>query len=235
MKALRFIVPLLVALLFGILFFLFRATGSGVTMAPDFARPDLRGQLVRLADLRGQVVVLNLWATWCLPCVKEMPTLEALHRNLSDEGVVVVAVSQDEDPDKVGSWIAERGFTLPVLLDPGAEVGHDLGVSGYPETFVIDRDGRIVHHHIGYRDWATPDIQQALRRLLASGDWVFSSLKGLRAEPERVAATMSHAKLGRRDSFNGLSYLDEDSPVFVGLMDRKNRISFGFGCPREVA
>lgn len=172
MKVLRIAAPVLVGLVFALLFFLFRASDQGPRTAPDFAMPDLEGQLVRLEDLQGKVVVLNLWATWCPPCVEEMPTLEELHRELGDEGVVVLAVSQDEEPARVGPWIAERDFTFPVLLDPAAEVGHRFGVSGYPETFVIDRSGRIVHHHVGYRDWATPAVLQSLRRLLESGEWV---------------------------------------------------------------
>jgi peroxiredoxin len=104
-----------------------------------------------------------------------MPTLEHLHRRLGPNGVVVLAVSQDERPEAVPPWIAERGFTFPVLLDPYAELGHALGVSGYPETFIVDRQGTIVHHHIGYRDWAAADVVAALERLLDTGQWVLAA------------------------------------------------------------
>lgn len=141
-----------------------------VPMMPDSVLPDLAGKTVRLADHRGKVVVLNVWATWCLPCVQEMPTLEALHRKMSSRDVVVLAVSQDEIPHSVKPWIQKNGLTLPVLLDPGGEVGRALGVTGYPETFIFDRQLRLVHRHVGYRDWASADLLAALERLLASGE-----------------------------------------------------------------
>ncbi|MGH7822168.1 MAG: TlpA disulfide reductase family protein [Candidatus Binatia bacterium] len=139
--------------------------------APDFVLPDLDGSAVRMRDLRGKVVVLNLWATWCPPCVEEMPTLERLHRRMQGQDFMLLAVSQDESPDVVAPWIREHGFTFPVLLDPRGEVGHALGATGYPETFVVDRQGRIVHHHVGFRDWMEPAILDALLRLLGTGEW----------------------------------------------------------------
>jgi peroxiredoxin len=155
---------------------IFAARSSrGPKAVPDFSLPDLSGQVVRMRDLRGKVVVLNLWATWCPPCVEEMPTLETLHRHMESRDVVVLAVSQDEDPAIVGPWIGERGFTFPVLLDPLAEVGHALRVTGYPETFVVDRQGAILYHHVGYRDWAEPVILEALEELLESGEWRLTS------------------------------------------------------------
>jgi len=150
---------------------LFQGCPSRPRSAPDFALPDLSGRVIRMRDLRGKVVVLNLWTTWCPPCVQEMPTLERLHGEMSDEDLVVLAVSQDEKPDLVRPWIEKRAFTFPVLLDPLAETGHALGVSGYPETFVVDRQGTIVHHHIGYRDWAEPQVLGAFRKLLETGKW----------------------------------------------------------------
>jgi peroxiredoxin len=147
-----------------------RSPGTGTV--PSFVFPDLAGKTVRIDDLRGKVVVLNLWATWCPPCVEEMPSLEALARKMAGRDLVVLAVSQDELPDKVKPWIDERRFrSMTVLLDARGELGNALGVTGYPETFVVDRQGKIVLHHIGYRDWASPDVVAALERLLASGEW----------------------------------------------------------------
>ncbi|MGH7858482.1 MAG: TlpA family protein disulfide reductase, partial [Candidatus Binatia bacterium] len=103
--------------------------------------------------------------------VEEMPTLEALHRRMAGQDFALLAVSQDEQPEIVGPWIAERGFTFPVLLDPRGEVGYALGATGYPETFVVDRQGEIVHHHVGYRDWTEPAVVDALQTLLATGEW----------------------------------------------------------------
>lgn len=140
---------------------------------PDFVFPDLSGQAVRARDLRGKVVVLNLWATWCLPCVQEMPTLERLHRKMEGRDLVVLAVSEDEAPARVKPWVEERKLTFPVLLDPKAQLGFALGVTGYPETFIVDRNGGIVHHHVGYANWADPRIVKALERLLETGIWAF--------------------------------------------------------------
>ena len=90
--------------------------------APGFRLPSLAGGEVDLASQRGKVVVLNFWATWCPPCVAEMPSLERLHRALSPEGLSVVTVSTDEDEAELRRFVAERALTLPVLKDPGGRV-----------------------------------------------------------------------------------------------------------------
>jgi peroxiredoxin len=146
-----------------------------VGVAPNFVLPDLKGDAVRMADLRGKVVLLNLWATWCPPCVDEMPTLEELSKKMAGRDFVLLAISEDEEPSRVAPWVRKRGFTFPVLLDERGKVGAELGISGYPETFIIDRRGRIVHHHIGYRDWAEPGIVLALKNLLDTGRWRLAS------------------------------------------------------------
>ena len=144
-------------------------------VAPSFVLADLKGRVVKMDDLRGKVVLVNLWTTWCPPCVDEMPTLEELSKRMSGRDFVVLAVSQDEDSSLVGPWVHKRGFTFPVLLDERGKVGADLGITGYPETFVVDRQGRIVHHHIGYRNWSEPGIVVALKTLLDTGRWQLAS------------------------------------------------------------
>jgi len=139
--------------------------------APSFVLPDLSGKAVRMEDLRGKVVLLNLWATWCPPCVEEMPTLEALSKKMTGRDFVLLAISEDEQPKNVGPWVEQRGLTFPILLDERGQIGADLGITGYPETFIIDRGGRIVHHHVGYRDWSEPGIVAALERLMDTGEW----------------------------------------------------------------
>ncbi|MEA2625503.1 MAG: hypothetical protein QOD06_1548 [Candidatus Binatota bacterium] len=139
--------------------------------APEFMLSDLSGKVVRLSDLRGKVVLLNVWTTWCPPCVQEMPTLEELGHAMRGKDFVLLAVSQDEQPDAVRPWVDKNGLDLAVLLDPRGAVGHDYGVTGYPETFVIDRQGRIVHHHIGFRNWSEPTVVSAIEKLLATGEW----------------------------------------------------------------
>jgi DsbE subfamily thiol:disulfide oxidoreductase len=143
--------------------------------APSFVLPDLAGKVTRMEDFRGKVVLLNLWATWCPPCVEEMPTLEALSKKMAGRDFVLLAVSQDETPSNVKPWIQNHGFTFPVLLDVRGQVGADLGITGYPETFIVDRNGRIVHHHVGYRNWMEPSIVAALERLMDTGEWRLAS------------------------------------------------------------
>lgn len=156
----------------GLLLTLVRAPAPEKRVAPDFVLPDMNGQVVRLSQLRGKIVLLNIWATWCPPCRKEMPTMEALYHKMQSADFVLLAASQDVDgKSTVAPYLQEGGFTFPVLLDVNGEVGKKYGVTGYPETYIIDRQGNIVHHHIGYNDWSHPDVEAALRRLADQGVW----------------------------------------------------------------
>jgi len=138
-------------------------------VAPDFAIPDLAGQAVRLSAYRGQVVLVNVWATWCPPCREEMPSMERLHQRLKDRGFVLLAVSQDEGgPEVVKRFVDQMKVTFPVLLDPQGEVGRKYGVWGFPESFLLDREGRIVERVIGPRDWASPAQVAQIEGLLAA-------------------------------------------------------------------
>lgn len=135
--------------------------------APDFVARDLDGAAVRLSDLRGKVVFLNLWATWCAPCREEMPSMERLQRDLGTRDFVIVAVSEDAGgAEAVRPFVAEFGFTFPVLLSPNGEVGRKYGITGYPETFIIDKAGRVVVHYVGPRNWTDSGIRAMLRGLI---------------------------------------------------------------------
>jgi cytochrome c biogenesis protein CcmG/thiol:disulfide interchange protein DsbE len=124
--------------------------------APNFALPDLAGRVHRLSDTHGKVVFLNVWATWCPPCRMEMPSMEQLYRRLKGQDFVMLAVSEDaEGSDPVRAMVEEAGLTFPVLLDPQGEVSPRYGVTGYPETFIIDRQGMVVEHIVGPEDWST--------------------------------------------------------------------------------
>ena len=116
----------------------------------DFTLTDLQGHSWHLADLRGKVVLVNFWATWCPPCRKEMPDLEALYDKFKDQGFVVLAIS-DEDSAKVTPFIAERKIGYPILLDPGRKVNDAFIVEGIPKSFVYDRDGKLVAQSIDMR------------------------------------------------------------------------------------
>jgi peroxiredoxin len=137
--------------------------------APAFRLPSLAGGEVDLSSLRGKMVVLNFWATWCPPCVAEMPSLERLHRALGPEGLAVVAVSADEDGAELARFVSEHALTLPVLRDPGGRVaGSEYRTTGYPETFTLDRNGVILEHVVGPAEWDTPEALAHFRALLGT-------------------------------------------------------------------
>ena len=140
---------------------------AGEKAAP-FKLKDLSGDSVSMADLRGKVVFLNIWATWCAPCREEMPSMEKLYERLHDnKGFVMLAVSQDTGSrDDVVAYVKKHGYHFDVLLDPKNAVAEAYKVSGVPETFIIDREGRIVAHHSGAFDWSQPGIRDALEELL---------------------------------------------------------------------
>jgi peroxiredoxin len=116
----------------------------------DFVLNDLQHKTWSLKDMRGKVVLLNFWATWCPPCRKEMPDLEALYLRFKDQGLIVLAVS-DEDATKVVPFVVERNITYPVLLDPGRKVNEQLQIEGIPNSLVYDRGGKLVAQSIDMR------------------------------------------------------------------------------------
>jgi peroxiredoxin len=139
-------------------------------IASDFKLEDaFTGQTVSLSSLKGKVVFLNVWATWCGPCREEMPSMETLYDELkSNKDFVMLAVSQDtKGKSAVVPYVEKNGYHFKILLDPENKVGDSYSVSGVPETFIIDRQGRIVAHHMGAFDWSRPDVKEALRQLLS--------------------------------------------------------------------
>ena len=142
--------------------------GAPVT---DFELPDLAGAHVSLSAQRGRVVFVNFWATWCPPCRDEAPSLERLYGRLRLEGFEVLAVSIDATSDRgeVAEFRREFGLSFPVLLDPGQTAYSAFGVTGVPETYMIDPQGRLAERFIGPRNWDDPRYARAVRRLLAAG------------------------------------------------------------------
>jgi peroxiredoxin len=116
----------------------------------DFTLTDLHGTNWALKDLRGKVVLVNFWATWCPPCRSEMPDLDGLYKKYKKEGLVVLAIS-DEDAAKVKPFIDEYRFSYPILLDPGRKVNEEFNIEGIPKSFVYDRDGKLVAQAIDMR------------------------------------------------------------------------------------
>lgn len=136
--------------------------------APDFHAVHLEtGETVTLADYEGRVVLLNIWATWCAPCEVEMPSMQRLHDRLGPKGLHILAVSiDDEDPDFVRQWVSERGLTFEILHDRTGQVVTDYQATGWPESFVINKDGVIVRKAWGAKDWDAPEESNIFRRLL---------------------------------------------------------------------
>jgi peroxiredoxin len=116
----------------------------------DFTISDVKGVRWSMKELRGKVVLVNFWATWCPPCRREMPDMEALYERFASRGLVILAIS-DEPADKVQPFIAERNFTYPILLDPGGKVQQLFDIQGIPKSFVYDRDGKLVAQAIDRR------------------------------------------------------------------------------------
>jgi peroxiredoxin len=116
----------------------------------DFSLTDLSGKTWTLKELRGKVVLVNFWATWCPPCRKEMPDLETLNQRFGPQGLVILGIS-DEDAATVNPFIAKQGTTYPILLDPGRKVNELFQIDGIPKTFIYGRDGKIVAQSIDMR------------------------------------------------------------------------------------
>jgi len=138
--------------------------------APDFTLPDSDGKKVKLSALRGKIVVLNFWATWCPPCREEMPSMEALWEELKGNEFELLAVNVGEDEDLVFAFRHEMPKTLklPILLDEKSQVARQYPIRGLPTTYVLDKQGRIVYQAVGGRDWSAPKIVQILRALMQS-------------------------------------------------------------------
>ena len=116
----------------------------------NFTLKDLDGKQWTLKDLKGSVVLVNFWATWCPPCRKEMPDLDALYRRFRAKGLVILSIS-DEAEAKVRSFLADKHYTYPILLDPGRKVNDTFAIEGIPKSFVYDREGKLVAQAIDMR------------------------------------------------------------------------------------
>jgi thiol-disulfide isomerase/thioredoxin len=138
---------------------------------PPMAFTDLEGKELTLDAFKGKVVVLNLWATWCVPCIKEMPSLERLGAKLKDRGVAVMSISQDRGGAKqVTPFLEKQGLkTLPIYLDPKGAVLKAIGARGLPTTLVIDKEGREVGRLEGDAEWDGPNALAVIEHVLAKG------------------------------------------------------------------
>jgi len=131
--------------------------------APDFTVKD-SDHTVRLNDLRGKIVVLNFWTTWCGPCVEEMPSLERLQKNMGSK-VTVLAVSTDDDNDAYHQFLKKYGIDFLTVNDQKKKSAELYGTTGQPETFIIDPSGVVRRKFIGPEDWTSPEIVEYLQKL----------------------------------------------------------------------
>jgi cytochrome c biogenesis protein CcmG/thiol:disulfide interchange protein DsbE len=132
--------------------------------APDFTVQD-SDHTVTLSQFRGQVVVLNFWATWCPPCVEETPSLIRMQARLKDKGVVVLAVSIDDDDAAYHKFLKQYGVNMVTVRDEAKKASSLYGTFGWPETYVIDRNGVIRRKFIGPVEWTSPEVTDYLSKL----------------------------------------------------------------------
>lgn len=130
-------------------------------IAPDFTLPTIDGGTLRLADYKGKLVFLNIWATWCAPCREEMPSMQRLAEKLAGGAFEMITISIDEKPEEVEKFIKELGLTFPVGMDPKQTVAAEYKITGVPETYIISPEGVVTHHLIGPGDWDSPSIVAA--------------------------------------------------------------------------
>jgi peroxiredoxin len=139
-------------------------------LAPEFVLQSVTGQTRKLSNFRGKVVLVNLWATWCPPCIAELPVLDRLSVEYAERGLVVFGVAGDEDVQAVKNFLAKSPVQFEALLDPNGAIGTQYGITGYPETFFVDRQGRLQDKIIGplpHKDGqAAPELKSRIEALL---------------------------------------------------------------------
>ncbi len=137
------------------------------SLSAEAGLPAKVAKLTHLSDFKGKVVVLNFWATWCPPCVEEAPALNHLQQRIASRGGVIIGVSIDDDPAKYEKFLKDFSVPFPTWRDPSAKVMHDYGTVRIPETYIIDRHGRIARKIIGPQRWDSPELTAYFDYLLA--------------------------------------------------------------------
>lgn len=134
--------------------------------APDFSLPDMNGKMVNLRDLRGKVVVVNFWASWCPPCRTEIPPMNALQSSLGKDGLVIVSISSDSSADVVRSFLKSNPTQFTVLHDPENKIGLAYKVYSLPTSYIVGRDGVLLKRIFGAYEWTAPESMAMFRSLL---------------------------------------------------------------------
>lgn len=140
---------------------------EGDIPAPDFTLPGLDGKMVNLSDYRGRVVLVNIWATWCPPCVAEMPSMEKLYRKFKGQNFEILAVSIDEMGRKaVAPFMKKTRLTFPALIDSEGAIKSVYRITAVPESFIIDKQGFLIKKIVGPVDWAAPPVFRFFSNLI---------------------------------------------------------------------
>jgi peroxiredoxin len=133
---------------------------------PSFMIMDLKGKEKQLDDYKDKLILVNFWASWCGPCNEEAPSMEKMYKELRSKGLVVVGISIDHHVSQVEKFVKEYSITFPVLLDTDENVASSYGITGVPETFILNRNYKLIKHIIGPIDWTSPDATNYLSELL---------------------------------------------------------------------
>ena len=134
---------------------------------PALAAQDLNGKPIDLRDLKGRVVLVNFWATWCEPCVAEMPSIERLRGKLKGRPFEVLAVNYGEGTARIAGFLAKQKITLPIVLDPDKKVAADWRAGGLPMTFIVDAQGRVRYSAFGEADWSEGEPYRVVENLVS--------------------------------------------------------------------
>ena len=137
------------------------------TVGPDFELKDLAGKQLTLKELRGKVVFLNFWATWCPPCIEEMPAMERLHQELQKDGLVILAINFQEGPERVQEFFAKHNFTFTALLDRDGKVSELYQAWALPVSVIINKRGELAARAMGSKAWDSQEAHQFFKQLLA--------------------------------------------------------------------
>ena len=141
---------------------------QGTGQTPAISLQDLGHKIHDLADYRGSVVLVNFWASWCGPCVQEIPSLQRLQETMKEKSFILLAVNEQEAPGTVWKFAAKVQIHFPLLLDRDGKIAFDWGIDIYPTSFLIDPKGRIRYVAYGPRNWDTPEIIQTIEGMLGS-------------------------------------------------------------------
>ncbi|MBS1963283.1 MAG: TlpA family protein disulfide reductase [Bdellovibrionales bacterium] len=151
------------------------AAGAGAAIVrkigeplPDLVFHSLDGKAVKLSDLKSKVVLINFWATWCGPCVKEMPSLQKLAAEYEKRGLSVVGVNVDDNPEDVlAPFLSKHGIKFTSFVDPKGELADKIGISGLPLTLVVDGNRKLLFEHLGDEEWFDADYRKQFELWLA--------------------------------------------------------------------